>query len=65
MAIFLNGVLALSKGVPKLNGLIATATNNLTIVGGERYGEHVLRVVFESAGRLADIQIPQAQGLVP
>ncbi len=39
-----NGVLALSEGVPKLDGAIARTRDNLTVVNGESDGEDILGV---------------------
>ena len=66
VTIFLNGELALSQSVPQLDGLVARAGDNLTIVSGEGNGEDiVLGVTYETAHDLASGQIPQAQSLVP
>jgi len=35
MAIFLDGVLALSQSVPQLDGLVAGSRDDLTVVSGE------------------------------
>ena len=43
----LDGVLALGKGVPQLDGLVPGPGNYLTIVSGERNRHDVLGVVFE------------------
>merc|ERR1719147_75086 len=65
VSILLDGVLALSQGVPQLDGLVPGSGDNLPIVCRESHGEHVLSVVLEPPGSLASAQVPQARGLVP
>jgi len=62
---YLDGVLALSKGVPQLDGLVAGPWHNLTIIGRESDAHDVLGVVLETAGGLAGAEIPQTESLVP
>ena len=49
VGLFLNGVLALSQGVPQLNGLVPGPRNDLPVVGGEGHGEDLLGVGLEPA----------------
>merc|ERR1719285_621985 len=65
VAILLDGVLALGKGVPQLDGLVPGSGDNLPVVGRESNGEHILGVVLKPAGGLASGEVPQPQGLVP
>jgi hypothetical protein len=65
MTLVLNRVLALSKGVPKLNRLVAGTGHNLPVVSRESNAHHILAVVFETASGFASSKIPQAKGLVP
>lgn len=65
VAIFLDGEFALSQSVPQLDGLVARAGNNLTIVSREGNGQNILSVIFEAASSFTSSQIPQTQGLVP
>ena len=65
MTLVLDGVLALSQGVPQLDGLVSAGGHDLPVVSREGHGEDVLGVVLEPAGRLPGAQIPQAQVLVP
>ena len=65
VAILLDGVLALGKSVPQLDGLVPGGGHDLPVVSREGDGEHVLGVVLEPAGSLASRQIPESQGLVP
>ena len=65
VAILLDGVLALGKSVPQLDGLVPGGGHDLPVVSREGDGEHVLGVVLEPAGRLPGAQIPQTEVLVP
>ena len=65
VAILLDGVLALGKSVPQLDGLVSGGGHDLPVVSREGDGEHVLGVVLEPAGSLASGQVPESQGLVP
>ena len=47
-----DGVLALSKGVPQLDGAVARSRDNLAIVSGEGNGKNVLGVGGESTSSL-------------
>jgi len=60
-----NGVLALSKSVPKLDGLITRSRNDLTIVYGEGNGENILGVSNETTGSLSTVDLPKTEGSVP
>jgi len=62
---FLDSVLALSQGVPQLDGLVPGSGDNLTIVGGESDAQDIVVVVLETASGASSRQIPQAQVLVP
>ena len=61
----LDGVLALSQGVPQLDGLVSAGGHDLPVVSREGHGEDVLGVVLEPAGGLPGAQIPQTETLVP
>lgn len=39
---FLDGVFALGKGVPQLDGLVPAARDDLTVVNGESHAEDIL-----------------------
>ena len=62
---FLDSVLALSQGVPQLDGLVPGSGDNLTIVGGESDTQNIVVVILEAASGASSRQIPQAQVLVP
>lgn len=60
-----DGVLAVTEGVPQLDGAVARAGDDLAVVGGERDGEDVVGVADEATGGGAGGQLPESQGLVP
>ena len=59
------GVLALTEGVPKLDGLVTGSGDDLTVVLGESDGEDVLLVADENADGGTGVQVPKAEGLIP
>jgi len=63
--IFGKGVLALTKSVPQLDGLVTGGRNDLTIVLRESDGEDILLVAVEDTNGVASVEIPQTEGLVP
>ena len=65
VTILLDGVLTLSKSVPKLIGLVPGGGHDLPVVSREGDGEHVLGVILEPASSLASGQIPEPQVHVP
>jgi len=65
VAVFSDVVLALSQGVPQLDGLVARTGNNLTVVSRERNGENIVGVTDETTSGGTSVQIPKADGLVP
>ena len=65
VTLLLDGVLALGKGVPQLDGLVARSRNNLTIVRRESNTQDILGVIFETAGGLTSSQVPETKSLVP
>ena len=65
VALLRDGVLAVTKGVPQLDGLVPRAGDDLAVVGGERDGEDIVVVADEAAGSSAGGELPEAEGLVP
>ncbi len=60
-----DGVLAVAKRIPELDGTIAGARDNLTVIGGEGNGENIVGVSHETAGGLSGGQFPETESLVP
>jgi hypothetical protein len=60
-----NGVLALSKSVPKLDGLITRSRYNLTIVYGKGNRKNILGVSNEATGGLSGVDFPKTECSVP
>lgn len=65
VALLGDGVLAVAEGVPELDGTIAGAGDDLTVVGRERDGEDIVGVANEAASGGAGGKLPQTKGLVP
>jgi len=59
------GVLAVSNGVPKLESLVSTAGDDLSVVVGEGDSVDFLLVTNEDSGGLSGSQVPKSEGLVP
>ena len=60
-----DGVLAVTEGVPELDGSVARSGDDLAVVGGEGDGQDVVGVADKAAGGDTGGELPQAQGLVP
>lgn len=65
VALLGDGELAVTKGVPELDGAVARARNDLAVVRGEGDGEDVVGVADEATGGGAAGELPETQGLVP
>lgn len=65
MALLVDGVLAVTEGVPQLDRAVARAGNNLAVVGGEGDGEDIVGVSNKSSGGSAGGKLPKAESLVP
>ena len=65
VAILLDVVLALAEGVPELDRPVTRARDDLPVVSREADGEDIGGVADEAAGRVASVEIPQAERVVP
>ena len=65
MALVGDGELAVTEGVPQLDGAVARAGDDLAVVGGEGDGQDVVGVADEAAGGGAGGELPEAESLVP
>ncbi|KAF0730094.1 hypothetical protein Ae201684_012390 [Aphanomyces euteiches] len=65
VAVFGDGVLAFTQGVPQLDRAIAGAGNDLTVVSRKSDRQDILRVSNEAAGGDAGVQVPQTEGTIP
>ena len=61
----LNGVLALTEGVPELDSTVTGSRNDLTVVDRESDGENVLGVTDEPASGGTGGEIPETELAVP
>lgn len=57
--------LALSEGVPQLDGAVTRRGNNLPVVGREGDGKDVTGVADEATGGGTGVEVVQSEGLVP
>lgn len=60
-----DGELAVTEGVPQLDGAVTGAGDNLSVVGGERDGEDIVGVADETSRGGSGSELPQSEGLVP
>jgi hypothetical protein len=60
-----NGILALTKSVPELDGAIAGTRDDLTVVNGEGNGEDILGVAQETTSGGAGVDIPKTKSAIP
>lgn len=65
VTLIMDGVLAFAEGIPQLDGAITRARHDLTVIGREGDGKHVLGMANEAAGGVAGREIPEAEGVVP
>lgn len=65
VALVLDVELALSEGVPELDGAVTRSRNDLAVVGREGDGENVGGVTNEAAGGEAGVKVPETEGVVP
>jgi len=60
-----DGVLALTEGVPKTDGLIARSRDDLSVVSGESNAQNILGVSNESLGGGSRVEVPETEGVIP
>lgn len=65
MALVGDGELAVTEGVPQLDGAVTGTGNDLAVVGGERDGQDVVVVADKGAGGVTGGQLPETERLVP
>ena len=65
VALIGDGELAVTEGVPQLDGAITGTGDDLTVVGGERDGQNIVGVADESAGGVTGRQLPETERLIP
>jgi len=58
-------VLALSKSIPELDGLVARTRDDLTVVSRESNREDISLMSDESASGESSVEIPETEGTVP
>jgi hypothetical protein len=65
VALIGDGVLAVTEGVPELDGSVTRTGNNLAVVGREADREDVVGVADESSSGGTSSKLPETQSLVP
>lgn len=65
MAILSDGILELTKSVPKVDGLVARTGDNLTVVSGEGDGQNILGVTDETTSGFTGLDFPETEGTIP
>jgi len=65
VSLFSDGELAVTEGVPQLDGAISGAGNSLSVVGGEGDGENVVCVANKATGGGSGGELPEAESLIP
>jgi len=65
MTVLSQGVLQVTKRVPQVDGLVARAGDDLTVVGGEGDAQHVLGVADETTGGVSGVEVPQTESTIP
>lgn len=60
-----DGELAVTEGVPQLDGAVTRTGDDLTVVGGERDGQNIVGVADESAGSVTGGELPETERLIP
>jgi hypothetical protein len=65
VTVLLDVELALSEGVPELDGAVSGSRDDLTVVGREGDREDVRGVSNEATGGESGVEVPETEGLVP
>jgi len=65
VSLILNGVLALSEGIPEFDSLVSRSRNDLSVISGESNAQNILSVSNESSSSEARVEIPESKGSVP
>ena len=65
MAFICNGVFAVAQGIPQLDGTVARARDDLSVIGREGDGEDIVVVTDEATSCCTGRELPKAEGLVP
>jgi hypothetical protein len=65
VSLFFDGVLALTQGVPQLDGLISGGRDDLSVVSREGNAQDILVVTDEATSGGSKVKVPQSQGAIP
>lgn len=64
VTIFLDGVFALTKSVPQVDGSVARTGDDLTVISGEGDGKDVFGVTNKAASGGATVEVPKAKSTI-
>lgn len=65
MAVLSDVELAVTQGVPQLDGAVTATRHDLTVVGAEAHAHDVTGVTNKAAGSSTGVQVPETERLVP
>lgn len=65
VTILLDGELALTEGVPELDGLVTGSRDDLTVISREGNREDIVGVTDEATGGQTSVEVPKTEGLIP
>lgn len=65
MSLISDGELAVTEGVPQLDGTVTRTGDNLAVVSREGDGEDIVGVANEGTGGDTGGEFPETKGLVP
>jgi hypothetical protein len=65
VAILLDIVLALAKGVPQFDTAVAGARDDLSVVSRERDRQDIRGVADEAAGSETSVKVPETESVIP
>ena len=65
MTVILDIVFALSESIPKLDGLVTGARDNLPVISTEADRQNIGGVADKATSGVASVQVPEAKSMVP
>ena len=65
MTVLLNVVFALSESIPKFDGSVTGAGNDLPVISTEADREDIRGVADKSTGGETGVQVPETEGVIP
>ena len=65
VSILLDVKFTFTEGIPELDRFVARAGDDLPVIGAEADRQNIGSVPDEFPGRLAGVQVPEAEGVIP